>query len=119
MRYLHLEIDELLRYLEEQKLVLTEMGISEPWTSSIGVETLRKYTAATDVLWGERPRSFIVADDEALAHMTMRDAVQASETTERPKCLLIGYNDGGLISVSRETLPFQQGAAQANWWEVW
>lgn len=119
MRYLHLEIGDLLRYLEEQELVLTEIGISEPWISPIGAETLRKYMAATNVLWGEFPSSFIIADDRASTLITMKEAVQASETNGRPKCVLIGYNDGGLISVSRETLPFQQGLAQADWWKPW
>jgi len=30
--------------------------------------------------------------------------------------LLVGHPDGGLISVSRRTLPFQEGLEQASWW---
>jgi hypothetical protein len=30
--------------------------------------------------------------------------------------LIVGYPDGGVISVSRRMLPFQDGTQQADWW---
>ncbi len=30
--------------------------------------------------------------------------------------IVIGYHDGGIITISQEKLPFQQGAAGADWW---
>lgn len=49
--------------------------------------------------------------------LSLEEAVVHVENEGVPgECLLVGHLEGGLISVSRELLPFQQGATPADWW---
>ena len=49
--------------------------------------------------------------------VSLSGAVEHVEAFGEPgEFLLVGYHDGGLISVSRRMLPFQDGLQQATWW---
>lgn len=49
--------------------------------------------------------------------VSLSGAVEHVEAYGGPsEFLLVGYPDGGLISVSRRMLPFQEAVPQANWW---
>jgi hypothetical protein len=49
--------------------------------------------------------------------VSLSGAVEHVEAFGGPaEILLVGYPDGGLISVSRHQMPFQEGTAQADWW---
>lgn len=119
MKYLHASIDDLVDHLKRYCLVLTEIGISEPWISEIGIETLHRYHAASDKLWGDAPSSFVIAGDDVSQHTQLKRAVAEIEGTETGSFILVGYHDGGTISVSHRTLPFQQNARPADWWKPW
>ena len=50
-------------------------------------------------------------------HVPLSAAVEHIEAyASASEFLLVGYADGGLISVSRDLLPFQAGLQQAMWW---
>lgn len=49
--------------------------------------------------------------------VSLPGAVEHVEAFGAPaEFLIVGYPDGGLITVSRRMLPFQDGAGQADWW---
>ena len=49
--------------------------------------------------------------------VSLSGAVEHVEAFGAPvEFLLVGYPDGGLISVSRQLLAFQHGLAEAEWW---
>jgi hypothetical protein len=49
--------------------------------------------------------------------VSLNGAVEHVEAYGTPnEFLLAGYHDGGLISVSRRVLPFQDGVAEIDWW---
>lgn len=49
--------------------------------------------------------------------VSLSRAVEHVEAFGAPEeLLLVGYPDGGLISVSRSPLPFQADAKEATWW---
>jgi hypothetical protein len=49
--------------------------------------------------------------------VSLSGAVEHVEAYGAPtEFVLAGYHDGGLISVSRRMLPFQDGVAEIDWW---
>ena len=49
--------------------------------------------------------------------VSLSGAVEHVEAYGGPtEFLLVGYPDGGMISVSRQMLPFQIGLTEAEWW---
>jgi len=49
--------------------------------------------------------------------VSLPGAVEHVEAFGAPmEFLLVGYPDGGLISISRHVLSFQEGLEQAHWW---
>ncbi|RYE10374.1 MAG: hypothetical protein EOP22_04845 [Hyphomicrobiales bacterium] len=76
--------------------------------------------------WADRPENggtafehyFHINAPPSDAAVSLSGAVEHVEAYGAPdEFVLCGYPDGGLISVSRQTLPFQQGLARADdWW---
>jgi hypothetical protein len=49
--------------------------------------------------------------------VSMAAAIEHVEAYGGPtEFLIVGYPDGGVISVSRYVLPFQEGSHEATWW---
>src|SRR5690348_4637202 len=120
MRFLHHQIDAIARYVSSIGLVVSKSdrnGRSRIIT--VDVEAIADMLGATEKLWGAPLPYYLHAskNKETATARTLRDAVAAIEAPSRvEQFLLAGYEDGGLISVSGVTLPFQVGAKPANWW---
>jgi hypothetical protein len=85
-----------------------------PVDASAIEETLRN----SETLWGALlPYYLKVANSIETEASSLKEAVSKVETSPANNTiLLVGYEDGGVISVSGTTLPFQINAKPAQWW---
>ena len=136
MRFLHLHWSDIEAFLVMNPAPMVEHEVaSRPiargfWFLSerreardprnVGLDDVRAYELATKKLerLGTGPREYIhVNAAEADKHVPLSDAVEYVEAQAAPnEFLLVGYADGGFISVSRERMPFQTGLSEATWW---
>ncbi len=119
MRYLHLSTDELCEYV--QSLGLTVMRCERSVKSSpveTDVAAIKKVLEISKTLWGAiLPYYLSIATSIDAEAPPLEDAVSRVEASPiASRFLVIGYEDGGVISVSGSTLPFQAKAKPAEWW---
>jgi len=83
-------------------------------------EDLDAYFSQSNLLWGLMPKTFVyVGIREPQGNLTLHKAIQDAEYAGNDASfLLVGYQDGGLISVSNRKLAFQAEAQPADWWQI-
>lgn len=93
-------------------------SVAGPACRKVDHSALRTYFDETQRLWGLYPGEYLLAttglrpkDTSLAATMRYLQADHAGDVIA-----LVGYNDGGVISLSHETLPTQQNAKPAEWW---
>jgi len=119
MRYLHNNVLDIIDYVHSKDLTIESYSydgslmITDPGPNLIG-DMLKK----SETLWGSNlPYYLRVLTPGKSAALSLKEAVARIEG--RPLSddfLLVAYQDGGLISISGEVLPFQRGARAAQWW---
>jgi hypothetical protein len=96
---------------------LSADGSAEP--VEVSIKDVASYYEQTQSLFGEHPAHFIVVGNVAgkQPRGSLRDLLRVAEQpgTTVP-VLLVGYQDGGLISVSSSPLPSQEGAQEVSEW---
>jgi hypothetical protein len=139
MRFVHKDIPAVLRYLEaEHCRILRLEWDREPLVGGFSfLPTTRKRRAALPAVAstiseveffggkGRGPEHAIIVlqhyfhmNSSAVGRpLALVEAVEHVEGSGEPgEFLLAGHPEGGLISVSRERLPLQQGLQPITWW---
>lgn len=119
MRNLHNSADELLRYVQSLGLSVIRcdrnkksLPVAED-TSAIEEMLQRSEKLRGSVL----PYYLGVSKSIEAEALPLKDAVLKIEASPANNhFLVVGYEDGGVISVSGTTLPFQINARPADWW---
>lgn len=138
-RYMHRNVEPILRYLEaEQCPVLLMDWEREPVVGGFAMlpSTLRRRAANPPKPVGHAEVAFIAGHGSGPTHaatvlkyyfhvrpttlgrpLSLAEAVEHVEVAGAAnEFLLAGHPNGGLISVSREPLPFEQGVEPITWW---
>jgi len=120
MRYIHQQIEEITAFVKATDLHVIKCsykGSSSPEiVEPIAIEDM---LTRSRTLWGlALPYYVIVSSSVNPEALSLREAVTRVEATAaRDEFLLIAYQDGGIISVSGMTFPFQEHAQRADWWQ--
>ena len=119
MRYIHQQADDIIAYIKVAGLELAKCsnnGASAPELAEL--RSVEDMFARSRTLWGLALPYYISADSRSNGKaLPLQEAVtQVEAGTARDKFLLVAYQDGGLISVSAVSLPFQEKASRADWW---
>ena len=119
MRFIHQESDEITRYVKSVSMHILRCdnkGSSAPMEEAPDAidEMLRK----TDTLWGLALPYYLIASKVAeIEPMPLDRAVARVEASGlHNEFLIVAYQDGGVISISGDVLPFQEHAKKADWW---
>jgi hypothetical protein len=119
MRNLHRDISDILEYVRSSGLTceLEDVGgVAQP--TKIGLDGVEDYFDATFSYHGDTPRKylrFLSANSSLATHV--KTAVREIEAGSVPGgFLLIGYEDGGVISISANELSFQSSEYDADRW---
>lgn len=119
MRFIHQQADEISRYVESNRMHVTRCnydGSSPPIRETPGAieDMLRK----SDALWGlALPYHLSVSTSVEIETLPLDKAVVKIEASGiRSQFLIVAYQDGGIISISANALPFQEHAKRADWW---
>ncbi|MBN9987138.1 hypothetical protein [Rhizobium laguerreae] len=85
---------------------------------AIATNAIQAYYQKTQSLWGGYPQNYILAvRDKAPAGTSLAAIMEKLDHADEDEIIaLVGYNDGGLISLSSKLWPPQQGAKSADWW---
>ena len=119
MRYLHDRVDEIVRYVEAAGLVVTKCdrnGVTRP--VKVGAAAIPEMLRATRALGGTLLPYYLwvsSAPREQAAKLAI--AIAEVQAPRAEAFLLLGYDDGGAVSISNRKLSFQAGARPADWWQ--
>lgn len=97
---------------------LFDCRVDGSFSQAIATNAIQPYYQKTQSLWGSYPRNYILAvRDKAPAGMSLAAIMEKLDHSEEDEIIaLVGYNDGGLISLSSKLWPPQKGAKSADWW---
>jgi hypothetical protein len=120
MRYLHKEFDPIAAYIRHRPVILHLLDCGGQNTETIEHSALEDYFERTHTYWGTAPKNYVYASFNAeIDPIPLGEALSRVEDVRTSNgFLLVGYNDGGLISISKEKLPFQDRAERAPWWRI-
>jgi hypothetical protein len=119
MRYYHKDVAQIAQFIEDNNLNLfhpDSEGKEVP--RPVNLISLEDYLRNTQQLWGSFPETyFIVTHESRCSPISVDEAMkQAEAQASSIAFVLVGYNDGGVVSISNRKLPFQdQTHALANW----
>ncbi|MGO7078845.1 hypothetical protein ACCT03_34360 [Rhizobium johnstonii] len=87
-------------------------------SQAVATTAIQAYYQKTQSLWGGYPENYILAvRDIVPAGMSLAAIMEKLDHADEGEVIaLVGYNDGGLISLSSKLWPPQQGAKSADWW---
>ena len=119
MRYLHLQVTDVARFVVSAHLVVSKCdrnGKMPP--SQVDQSAIAEVLAASEKLWGALLPYYLWVSTSHREHpTTLSEGVVEVEAGSHPEeFLLVGYEDGGVISISNTKLSFQTGARAADWW---
>jgi hypothetical protein len=121
MRYLHDQVDEIVRHVASAGLTITKCDRSARRPSSkVSKTELAEMLNASKKLWGALHPDFLwLSSSPKEGAFTLNQAVAEVEAASAlNEFLLVGYEDGGVISRSNSRLAFQAEARSANWWRA-
>lgn len=91
--------------------------VNGTWQRPVEASFIKTYYEQTLLLWGGYPTDYILAAEQSLPSFAgLVDVFDGLENGTADAILLVGYNDGGMFSISRRLLPFQKGAQPAPLW---
>jgi hypothetical protein len=119
MRYLHLQVADIAGHITSASLVISKCdrnGQAQP--SKVSEAAVAEMLGATEKLWGALlPYYFWVSRSYRERPLSLKEAVTEIEGASHPdEFLLVGYEDGGVLSISSSKSNFQIGARTAEWW---
>jgi hypothetical protein len=119
--YLHLNVDAIIDHVQEQALSVSKCDRPGYLATIVaGDSAIREMFLETHRLWGTNlPYYLAVSKDPRPSGQPLANAVdQILAGAPSEEFLVIAYQDGGLLTVSRKRLPFQDAAASADWWRM-
>lgn len=119
MRFLHDEAAGICHHIELYKLVVSKCDFEGKFPPEIvGVEEIMALFERSKKLFGlALPYYFVASRSAESRAVVLSDAVNEVEISEgNPNFLIVAYQDGGVVSISKHQLPFQVGAETAEWW---
>ncbi|WP_457585763.1 hypothetical protein [Ensifer canadensis] len=88
------------------------------WQRPVDFSFIEIYYKRTLSLWGGYPTEYILAVEQSPPSLTrLIDVFDGLESGTADVILLVGYNDGGLFSISNRHVSFHEGAELAPWWQ--
>ena len=119
MRYLHYEAEKIAGYIEERQLHVFKCDYDgKAGPVEVSADIIEEMWKASETLWGTCLSYFAIASQSSQIEKT--SLVQAVSEIEGAKSsdkfAVVAYQDGGLITVSGFSLPFQVCARLAAWW---
>lgn len=92
--------------------------VAGAWQRQVEPSFIAAYCEQTLSYWGASPSEYILAAKQNLPRNTgLVPLFNAFRHACGDLIMLVGYNDGGLVSVSKVIWPFQRGTEQAPWWQ--
>jgi hypothetical protein len=113
------DIERIVQYITSNDLtlfVLDVFGREAPQPAS--PESLNTAFQESMRLWGDYPSQyFLIARHQETGPMMLHEAVEhAKSGSDGVLAVLLAYNDGGMISASKEKLSFQEDVRD---WPCW
>lgn len=120
MRYIHRDVTAVCEFIADNSLTITKLPLSGGSPAELfSVQDIEDMLKKSHKLWGTNlDYFFVVAASGVKKSMDLKKAVEYAESGDLNGFILIAYQDGGIISVSRIVYPFQEGAELAAWWYV-
>ncbi len=111
------EVDVFEEFLKGDWL-LFDCRIDGSASQPVDTTAIQAYYQKTQSLWGGYPENYVLAvRSELPAGTSLATIMEKLDHARRDEIIaFIGYNDGGLISLSSKLWPPQQGAKSADWW---
>lgn len=118
MRFLHHNTAELSRHIVASSWHVWRVNddtVEQIDTATSEVETMLRQS---ELLWGSSLSHYLLVTGERPPRIQqLKFAVAEVESgASEVHFLLIAYQDGGIISVSKKAYPFQSTAQAAEWW---
>jgi hypothetical protein len=83
------------------------------------MSALDRYLQESNALWGLGPKYFITIGRDPPPRLSLQKAVERVEANgSEDDAVVAAYQDGGLITITREKQAFQAGARPADWWHI-
>jgi hypothetical protein len=121
MRYFHRrkeEAEEISNYVRSHGLVVAKCHYAqEAAPVPVDADSIDELYKRSETLWGGSFIYYLVVSTKVEGYdLSLKDAVIDVEACSSPdKFLVVTHQDGGLVSVSSASLPFQAEAAE--WWK--
>lgn len=111
------EVDAFEEFLRSD-WQLFDCRIDGSASQAVATTAIQAYYQKTQSLWGGYPKNYVLAVRGKVPAGTSLAAImeKLDHAGEDEIIALIGYNDGGLISLSTKLWPPQQVAKLADWW---
>lgn len=119
-KFFHCDIREIDAFEEFLRgdWQLFDSRIDGSASQAVTPTAIQAYHYQTQYLWGADPENYILAvRGHAPAVKSLAATMEKLDHVDQEEIIaLVGYNDGGLISLSSKIWPPQQGAESADWW---
>ncbi|MER8428670.1 hypothetical protein [Mesorhizobium sp. M1403] len=119
-KFFHSDIPEIDAFEEflRSDWQLFDCRIDGSASQAVAMPAIQAYYHQTQSLWGGYPENYILAVRDQLPAVKSLAAImeKLDQVDEEEIIAFVGYNDGGLISLSSQLWPPQQGAKSADWW---
>jgi hypothetical protein len=120
VRYLHYEADHICNYVRSRHLAITKCDFQKKLPpGEVSVAAIEEMVGRSETLWGSAlPYYLYVSSSFEREAPSLDEAVSQMEgsSADPVNFLVVAYQDGGVITVSRSKLPFQTSAREAEWW---
>jgi hypothetical protein len=121
MLFLHRDIELIEDYIASHRLRMAISDLLGTSSKPATMEEVRQYFRETYEYQGEPAKAYILVaqHDNSDVALPLRQAAKEVEMQGGQEVfLLVGYEDGGVISISAALLPFQAHAPSAEWWRI-
>jgi hypothetical protein len=119
LKFLHSQPGELAQFISGRALLMFSCDANGSGSKPMGLDRLDAYFAESNVLWGTAPKTFVYVGVRPPAGLTLPEAIRRAESERTGADFVpVGYQDGGVISVTKEKQEFQASAQPADWWKA-
>jgi hypothetical protein len=118
MKRIHRDVGAICSLITDNGLVtLKARSDGNRQSEVMPASAVRELLDRSNQLWGRSLDYFLaIQENENFSARGLSEAVVSVEAPGTVGFLLVAYQDGGVISISSRTYPFQQDAPSAAWW---
>jgi hypothetical protein len=120
MRFIHKESNEITSYVHSIDMHVMQCNSDgSSMSAEVPASSIEEMLRKADTLWGlALPYYLRISEAPETEAISLEKAVIEVEAPSiENRFLIVGYQDGGIISISGRTLPFQEHAERADWWQ--